>query len=341
MTRSTEIGGRLMPDLPLVSVVVPSLNRAGFISQTIDSILGQDYPRIECIVVDAQSSDGTLEVLESYGERISWVSRPDRGAFDAINDGWRMSSGTILAWLNADDVWVVPHAVSSAVEFLEQNPNADVVYGDCGGIDIKGNLVWYGPATPWDLHHALMTCDHVIDQPSAFMRRGIIEQVGGLYPAWGHDHELWLRISVMGGKLAPMRAHLANARIWAGNGHMNGGLFVPAKLGLTRRILEDPRLPEDLRRQRRRILSNAYIRCLDFLPRPKDWPLGLTLVARALKESPSNLPHIATQVVVHLAWLLPPLRPWLRKRWGHGITLRPGDDPPTVHITAQNEGASI
>jgi hypothetical protein len=185
-----------------------------------------------------------------------------------------------------------------------------------------------------------MTCDHVIDQPSAFMRREVIERVGGLYPAWGHDHELWLRVSVAGGQLMPLRVHLANARIWSGNGHMNSGLFVPAKVGLTRRILADPRLPEELRRQHRRILSNAYIRCLDFLPRPKDWPLGMSLMARALVESPSNLPHITMQVLVHLAWLLPALRPWLRRRWGHGITLKPGDPIPAA-LKAHNKGASI
>src|SRR6478672_5112978 len=73
---------------PWISVVIPNFNRVDTLKSAIDSVLTQDYPNVECIVVDAASTDGTIELLKSYGERITWISRPDRGAFDAINDGW-------------------------------------------------------------------------------------------------------------------------------------------------------------------------------------------------------------------------------------------------------------
>ncbi|HEY3248887.1 MAG TPA: glycosyltransferase, partial [bacterium] len=98
-----------------MSVVVPCLNRAGYLAQTIDSILAQDYPHLECVVVDGGSTDGTVDLLRSYGEAVRWVSEPDRGHADAINKGWQMSRGTILAWLNADDVYVAVDAVSQIV----------------------------------------------------------------------------------------------------------------------------------------------------------------------------------------------------------------------------------
>src|SRR5687768_1742413 len=78
---------------PLITCVIPTYNGMRFLKEAIDSVLDQDYPNIECIVVDADSTDGTVELLKSYDDKITWVSRKDRGAFDAINDGWKMGKG--------------------------------------------------------------------------------------------------------------------------------------------------------------------------------------------------------------------------------------------------------
>jgi glycosyltransferase involved in cell wall biosynthesis len=319
-----------MADAPLVSVVVPTLNRARFLPATLDSILQQDYPNIACIVVDGGSTDGTAEVMARYAGRVAYVSRPDRGAFDAINDGWRDSKGEILAWLNADDTWQTPHAVSAAVRYMQAHPGVDVVYGDCGGIDIDGNMVWYGAAEPWDLRHAILDCHPILNQPAAFLRREMVERVGFLYPAWCHDHDLWVRIGLAGGKFAALPQHLGNARLWGSNLHLKPSLVIPAKIQLTRRILAHPALPGDLKRKKGRILSNAYLRCLDFLPRPADWGWGLYVLARAFIAAPANTPRIIEQVAVHVAWLIPSLRNRLRKRYGHGVEVEPGSPPPAV-----------
>src|SRR5689334_5347243 len=119
----------------LVSVVIPTFNTQRFLRDTIDSVLEQDYPNIECIVVDGGSTDGTLEILESYGDAITWISEPDEGHADAINKGWRMCHGEILTWLNADDLWAVPDAALAAAGYLQEHPDVDIVYGDCGLLD--------------------------------------------------------------------------------------------------------------------------------------------------------------------------------------------------------------
>jgi hypothetical protein len=318
----------LTGDKPLVSVVVPCLNSICFLPATLESIFAQDYSPIECIVVDGGSSDGTQAFLQSYGDRLRWTSRPDNGAFDAINDGFKLSKGGILAWLNADDTWAVPNAVSDAVAYFQAHPEADVVYGECGGIDAEGTLIWYGAAKAWDLGEAVLTCDAVIHQPAAFFRRAIMERVDWVYPAWAHDHDLWLRISLAGGRLQPLARHLGNARIWDGNLHMVYKTIVPAKLGLTQRALADERLPEAVRLRPARTLSNAYVRCLDFLARPSQWHRSVELVWRAFRADPSNWRHIITQVAVHLLWLAPPVRPLLWRRYGHGVALKRGQAPP-------------
>jgi glycosyltransferase involved in cell wall biosynthesis len=315
---------------PLVSVVVPTLNRADLLVKTLESILDQDYPHLEVIVIDAGGTEETRSLLKSYGERISWRSRPDRGAFDAINDGWKMAKGDILSWLNDDDTWVTPGAVTTVVRYMTQHPDVDVAYGDCGGIDIDDRMTWYGAAEPWDLSKAILECHPILNQPASFMRREIIERAGYLYPAWCHDHDLWLRIAVAGGRFGIVPAHLGNARLWTNNLHMDAGVVVPAKIALTQRILANPKLPEDLRRQHGRILSNAYLRCLDFLPKPRQWGWVPFVLLKSFLASPRNAPRIVEQVVVHAAWLVPGLRRSLQKKYGHGVQIERGSPLPAT-----------
>ena len=207
---------------PLVSVVVPNRNRAELLSQAIDSILTQDYPNLECIVVDAASTDGSIDVLKSYGDRIRWISEPDRGAFDAINKGWSMSRGEILAWLNSDDLWCAG-AVSTVVPYFQEEPDADVIYGDCGAIDNEGRLVDIFQARQWNLEEAVFYCDHLINQAATFIRRRILEEVDYLYPAWCHDHDLWLRIALAGGTFKSIPYRLADARVGPENFRRESG----------------------------------------------------------------------------------------------------------------------
>jgi glycosyltransferase involved in cell wall biosynthesis len=124
---------------PLVSIVTAVLNGARFLAETIESVRAQDYPHIEHVVIDGGSSDGTLDLLRST-PGIVWASGKDDGMYDAINNGFRMARGEVVACLNADDRYVAPGAVSAAVEGLRSRPEIDVIYGRFRYIDEDGRL---------------------------------------------------------------------------------------------------------------------------------------------------------------------------------------------------------
>src|SRR5574341_123266 len=118
--------------LPLVSIITPSFNHARYIEATMRSVLSQDYPYIEYMVVDGGSDDGTVDIIKKYESRLSWwVSEKDQGQTDAINKGLARAKGNILAWLNSDDTYE-PGAISAAVKFLQEHPEVGMVYGEIG-----------------------------------------------------------------------------------------------------------------------------------------------------------------------------------------------------------------
>jgi glycosyltransferase involved in cell wall biosynthesis len=185
-----------MADLPLVSIITPSFNQARYIEATIQSVLMQDYPRIEYIIVDGGSTDETVAILKKYESRLAgWVSEKDGGQTDAINKGFARASGDILAWINSDDTYE-PGAVSAAVKYLQEHPNVGMVYGDCNFINENGNVI--GKFNAAQTSHRLIRQGYVhIPQQTMFFRAGLWEQVGPLDPSFyfAMDYDLWTRIS--------------------------------------------------------------------------------------------------------------------------------------------------
>ena len=124
-------------DCPKISVITPSLNSGKYIEQGIQSVLGQDYPNFEHIVVDGGSTDGTIEILKKY-PHLKWVSEPDRGQSHAMNKGFQMATGEIIVYLNADDFFE-PNAFYTAVKYLNKENDMYFVVGECNVIDDEGN----------------------------------------------------------------------------------------------------------------------------------------------------------------------------------------------------------
>ena len=185
-----------MADALTVSVVTPCFNPGRHLGATIESVLSQDYPHIEYLVMDGGSTDGTLDLLRSFGDRVRWISQPDRGQADAINRGFSRTAGEVLAWLNADDTYA-PGAVRAAVEFLAENPSVAMVYGNADFIDANGNLI--GPCAhvePFNRHRLIHYSDFIV-QPAAFFRRSAFESVGGVDADlhWTMDYDLWLKLA--------------------------------------------------------------------------------------------------------------------------------------------------
>jgi glycosyltransferase involved in cell wall biosynthesis len=271
-----------------VSVVIPTRNRAGLVRSAINSVLAQDYQNLECIVVDGSSDDQTIEILRSYGDRIRWISKPDSGPAEAIETGWESATGEVLAWLNDDDLWL-PGAVTAAVDALLRS-SADVVYGSCLGIDLRDEIVWWERSRPWALEKAILNADHVINQPTAFMRREAVGRAGGLVRTWAHDHDLWIRIGLSGGTFLPLDTTLAAVRIHEGNFSMRPAFAHEQKLELIKFWMNEPTTPANIRSQRRRAISNAHLRGLHYLRlnRVGDWALAARFIGLAVIASPSN-----------------------------------------------------
>ena len=305
-----------MNDKPLVSVAVPCLNRVQLLAPTLKSILSQDYEHVECVVVDGGSNDGTVDVLRSYNRKIRWLSEPDNGPPDAINKGWRMSSGEVLTWLNADDLWA-PGAVRTVVSYMQRHPEVDVVYGDCGLIDGSGSLIDTIRVRDWDLKYAVEHCDHVIYQPASFIRRSILERVGWLWPKLCHDHELWLRISLECGRIERMPAVLAYARHHPDNLGYQPNLVIPRKLEITKKFFAAARLPSGLKEIEKRALSNTYLRGIDYFMlgrfRPsRDLCRCLRLVSKAFNADRTNVLGVVRSCLYILDGLLAVVcRRWL------------------------------
>ena len=178
----------------LVTVVTPVRNGERFVEQTIRSVLSQDYPHIEYIVVDGGSTDRTLEILSRFQGRITIVRGPDAGQADALNRGFALAAGEILGWLNADDLYA-PGAITTAVRALEEHPTADVVYGAADHIDDEGRVIDAYPVEAFDAAALARRC--IVCQPAAFVRRMAMASAGGVDPRlhYALDYDLWIRLS--------------------------------------------------------------------------------------------------------------------------------------------------
>lgn len=159
-----------------ISIITPSLNQVDYIPATIGSILDQNYPELDYIVVDGGSTDGTLDVLRKFGRRFRWVSEPDHGQTDAINKGLRMAEGEVLAYLNADDLYL-PGTLDRVAGYFMTHPGAGWLFGHCRLIDESGNLIGGLNAPPFNLRRMIDRAEYV-PQPTVFWRRSVAAVVG-------------------------------------------------------------------------------------------------------------------------------------------------------------------
>jgi glycosyltransferase involved in cell wall biosynthesis len=184
------------PTPPLVSIVTPTLNQAAYLEATIRSVLSQDYPRIEYLIVDGGSTDGSPEIIRRHQAHLSWwVSEPDQGQTAAINKGFARATGDILAWLNSDDTYE-PGAVAAAANYLAENPAVGLVYANANYINAAGRVIGRFPAAPTDYRRLRRGYVH-IPQQAAFFRAGLWREHGPLDASFhfAMDYDLWTRIA--------------------------------------------------------------------------------------------------------------------------------------------------
>jgi len=195
----------------LLSVVTPSFQQGRFIERTLESVRRQ-AATVEHIVMDGGSTDGTVEILERWRDRIAFSTGPDDGQTAAINAGLAMASGEILAYLNSDDVYY-DGAVAAALAEFERDPSVDVVYGDADFIDVDDRFIRPYPTEPWSLERLKLIC--FLCQPAVFFRRRVLEQSGPFDARLRYcmDYEYWLRLGMRGLRFRYIPVRLAASRL--------------------------------------------------------------------------------------------------------------------------------
>ena len=200
---------------PRITVVTPAYNSVELIEDCITSVLEQEYPNLEYIVVDGGSSDGTVDIVRRYQDRLhSWVSEPDNGQADALNKGFRLATGELVCWLNSDDFFY-PGALAEAAAAWRTNPDAPFFYGNGFRVDRSGRKIaeFFPDGRVWFRREAIVFGLNCVLQPATFIRRESLEKVGLLDDSlhYGFDTNLWIELSALG-RPHPIRAHLAASR---------------------------------------------------------------------------------------------------------------------------------
>lgn len=188
---------------PLVSIITPSFNQAAYIQATIDSVLTQDYPALEYLILDGGSTDGTVEILQRVRDpRLKWASERDRGQSDAINKGLKQVTGEFIAYLNSDDL-LLPGAVKATMDAFQQHPSSSLIFGDCIHIDRQGAQIGRELySAPFDIEQVLRG-RVFIPQQTMFWRRQVTDRIG-LFDESLHylmDVDYWLRAAAAGFEL--------------------------------------------------------------------------------------------------------------------------------------------
>ncbi|MDD2656656.1 MAG: glycosyltransferase family 2 protein [Patescibacteria group bacterium] len=183
-----------MVNKPKISIVTASFNSQSYIKKAIDSVLSQDYENIEYIVIDGGSTDGTLEILSSYGDKIKWISEKDKGIYDALTKGFEMATGEIISWLDSDNYYFSSYVLSTVAESFNNNKidlvvmNSYVIYPE---YDRK---IEHKPIS--NINYKTLLCQGNKFIPEGlFYKKSLYEKVGGLNLEFKllADYELWLK----------------------------------------------------------------------------------------------------------------------------------------------------
>jgi glycosyltransferase involved in cell wall biosynthesis len=202
----------ILSPLPKISIVTPSYNQGDFLEETLRSVLEQDYLNLEYIVMDGGSTDGSVDIIRKYADRLAhWKSAKDEGQAEAIRAGFARATGEILCWLNSDDT-MAPGTLRMVGEFFAAHPDVDLVYGDLNLVDAEGKRLY--TARPLLRLGILVYENAFIPQQAMFWRRSLYERVGGLDPLlhFAMDFDLVIRFLLAGARVRKLQGILAHYR---------------------------------------------------------------------------------------------------------------------------------
>lgn len=274
---------------PLVSIITPTFNQAEFLRETIESVLRQDYPHIEHLVIDDGSTDDTRSVLASFGSRVRWWSRPNRGQTLTINEGFAACRGEVVTWLNSDDT-LVPGAVSWAVSALARHAEAGVVFGDTMFTRSDGSPLNRSTAQPFDYETFVVECHNPIPQCSSFVRRCVLAETGPLDPAFYYfmDWDLWLRAGLRR-PIVYEPALLSTYRLHPQSKTVAQARRSAAELEyMYRKYFKTEQVPPAIRRQEGEAFANMYFTSAGYYIRGADRRSARRMAWRAVRSDPAG-----------------------------------------------------
>ncbi len=275
---------------PLVSIVIPAYNHARYLDEAIGSVLNQDYPRVELLVLNDGSTDETPAVLEKYGRSFYWETQPNMGQAATLNKGWRLARGEILGYLSADDV-LLPDAVRTSVAYLEDHPEAVLTYPDFNLIDPGSHLIDAAQAPEYSYYE--MVVDMVCAPgPGVLFRRSAFAAAGGWDVSLRQlpDYEYWLRLGLHGSflhipkVLALFRVH-EESQSFAGSDERKAE--EPRRVLTT--FLARPDLPGPVAQARGRALGQAHLLTARLHWRAGRYAVALLRVVQAIALCPGLL----------------------------------------------------
>jgi glycosyltransferase involved in cell wall biosynthesis len=202
---------------PKISIIVPSFNQEKYLERTLCSILDQNYQKLELIVIDGGSKDGSSGIIRKHEHQMKfWCSEPDGGQTQGIIKGFTHATGEILCFLNSDDLFE-PGALNEVGEYFSRHPDVDAVYGDTVWIDGEGKILRRHKEIPFNRFIWLNTYNYIPGM-SMFWRRTLYDRAGGFDPAFqlAFDADLWIRFSDVGGRIKHVQRQWSQMRFYPG-----------------------------------------------------------------------------------------------------------------------------
>lgn len=277
--------------LPTVTVITPAYNQGIFLRDTIESVLSQDYPNIELLVLNDGSTDNTEAILKEYTGRIKWETQKNIGQTPTINKGWSMTNGEIITWLNSDDTFL-PGAVKAGVDYLLAHPETGIVFADSLFTEADGSpLHTTSPAPGFTHFDFVKKCENPISQPSAFIRREIIYKAGDLDANYYYfmDWDFWLRaglfykIDYTPGIWSTYRLHADSKTV------AQAKKAAPELEYMYKKFFSRKDLSPELRGIQKYAMMNMYFTSGGYYMKGGDRKSAAKMAAAAIKENPTGL----------------------------------------------------
>lgn len=292
-TEETEPGS-YSPDIqwPKISIITPSYNQGQFIEETIRSILLQNYPNLEHIVIDGGSSDQTVEVIKKYEPWLTfWVSEKDKGQTHAINKGIQKITGDIYTWINSDDT-CLPGALKAAADYLIKHPDTGAIFADSIFTEADGKILSQTrPVPPFDFKNFVANCQNPISQPSSFVRREVIEKTGGLDPFFYYfmDWDFWLRAGLFY-KIDHLEEVWSTYRLHADSKTVSQSRTAAPELEyMYKKFFSRNDLPPEIRRIEKKAMMNMYFTSGSYSLTGNDRRFAARMARKAISQYPLGL----------------------------------------------------